>query len=40
MAGLDGDFGHQGGRGHARLGVDFQPDNLAILGESIVVTEV
>ncbi len=37
---MNSHFGHQGGGGHAGLGVDFQPDKLAILGESVVVTEV
>ena len=37
---MDGHFGHQRGRGHAGLGVDLQPDKLAILGEAVVVAEV
>jgi hypothetical protein len=35
-----GDIRHERGRSHPRLGIDFQPDNFAIIRETIVETEV
>ena len=37
---LGGDFGHQRRRRHARLRVDLEPDELAILRVAVVVAEV
>ncbi|MOA63748.1 hypothetical protein D3C78_1895840 [compost metagenome] len=35
-----GHFRHQGGWGHAGLGVDFQPDQFAFTGGTVVEAKV
>lgn len=37
---MAGHFGHKGGWSHAWLGIDLQPDDLAVFGKTIVVTKV
>ncbi|MNL78971.1 hypothetical protein D3C87_2054810 [compost metagenome] len=37
---MRGHLGHQGGRRHAGLGVDFQPDQLALGGGTVIETKV
>jgi hypothetical protein len=39
-AGMSGEFGHQRSRGHAGLGIDLQPDHLAVFGNAVVVAEI
>lgn len=37
---MAGHFGHERGWSHAWLGIDLQPDDFAVFGETIVVTKV